>query len=36
MLTVHTVTQMGVEKAFHLAGGLKAWKDAGGPTTCKV
>ena len=27
MLTVHTVTQMGVEHAFHLAGGLKAWKD---------
>jgi rhodanese-related sulfurtransferase len=36
MLTVHTVTQMGVEKAFHLAGGLKAWKDAGGPITCKT
>src|SRR4029078_4801577 len=33
MLTVHTVTLMGVEHAFHLAGGLKAWKDAGGPIT---
>jgi 3-mercaptopyruvate sulfurtransferase SseA len=25
-----------VEHAFYLAGGLKAWKDAGGPITCKT
>lgn len=30
-LTVHTVTRMGVENAAHMKGGLKAWKQAGGP-----
>lgn len=30
-LTVHTVTRMGVENAAHLKGGLKHWKEAGGP-----
>jgi rhodanese-related sulfurtransferase len=30
-LTVHTVTRMGVENAAHLKGGLKAWREAGGP-----
>jgi rhodanese-related sulfurtransferase len=30
-LTTHTVTQMGVEGAAHIKGGLKAWKEAGGP-----
>ena len=31
MLTVHAVREMGVDRAFHLQGGLKAWKEAGGP-----
>jgi rhodanese-related sulfurtransferase len=30
VLTTHTVTQMGVENAAHLKGGLKAWREAGG------
>lgn len=30
-LTVHTVQRMGVKNARHLKGGLKAWKEAGGP-----
>lgn len=30
-LTVHTITQMGVENAAHLKGGLKGWKELDGP-----
>jgi rhodanese-related sulfurtransferase len=30
LLTVQTVRAMGVDQAFHLQGGLKAWKEAGG------
>jgi len=30
-LTVNTVQEMGVDNAFHIRGGLKAWKEANGP-----
>ena len=30
-LTVQTIKDMGVENATHLVGGLKAWKESGGP-----
>ena len=30
-LTVDTLTQMGFEGAAHIRGGLKAWKEQGGP-----
>ncbi len=30
-LTVKTVSDMGVENAAHIKGGLKGWRDAGGP-----
>jgi len=32
-LTVQTVTRMGMENAAHIKGGLKGWREAGGPTT---
>jgi rhodanese-related sulfurtransferase len=32
-LTVHTVQQMGIRNAFHIEGGLAAWKKADGPLT---
>ena len=32
-LTVQTVTRMGMENTAHIKGGLKGWREAGGPFT---